>query len=130
MIGHFSELIGFVKLFSLFYCLLFHLQPEIAFRFQNLFFSCPVTYLLSVLFFLIKICCLTGHLGYINCRCGYALTSAGTFANGTTSSSNPDCLKYSNDASVRCYDCDSCKYVHFPMATICSVVVSHLKKSL
>jgi len=42
-------------------------------------------------------------------ECGYALTSAGTFANGTASSSNPDCLKYSNDASVRCYDCDSCK---------------------
>lgn len=43
-------------------------------------------------------------------ECGYAMTGNGTFA--TTSvpvSANPDCTRYSNDDSIKCYDCDSCK---------------------
>jgi len=43
-------------------------------------------------------------------ECGYTMTSNGTFA--TTSvplSANPDCTRYSNDDSTKCYDCDSCK---------------------
>lgn len=43
-------------------------------------------------------------------ECGYAMTGPGTFT--TTSvplSSDPDCTRYSNDDSIKCYDCDSCK---------------------
>lgn len=43
-------------------------------------------------------------------ECGYAMTGNGTFT--TTSvplSANPDCTRYSNDDSIKCYDCDSCK---------------------
>ncbi|XP_024383065.1 tetraspanin-10 [Physcomitrium patens] len=43
-------------------------------------------------------------------ECGYAMSGRGTFT--TTSvplSANPDCQRYSNDASIKCYDCDSCK---------------------
>jgi len=43
-------------------------------------------------------------------ECGYAMTGNGNFT--TTSvplSANSDCTRYSNDDSIKCYDCDSCK---------------------
>ncbi|XP_024372515.1 tetraspanin-10 [Physcomitrium patens] len=43
-------------------------------------------------------------------ECGYAYTGNGTFT--TTSvplSANPDCVRYTNDETIKCYDCDSCK---------------------
>ncbi|CAK9212953.1 unnamed protein product [Sphagnum troendelagicum] len=43
-------------------------------------------------------------------ECDYTIVNAGDFDTSTGSnSSNPDCLTYSNDPSIKCYDCQSCK---------------------
>ncbi|CAM6038893.1 unnamed protein product [Sphagnum compactum] len=43
-------------------------------------------------------------------ECGYTIVSPSNFDTSTGSkSSNPDCLTYSNNASVKCYNCQSCK---------------------
>lgn len=45
-------------------------------------------------------------------RCGYPMISSGTFDTSTSlSTTNLDCPKYSNNVTVRCYECDSCKWV-------------------
>ncbi|KAG0631019.1 hypothetical protein M758_1G221200 [Ceratodon purpureus] len=43
-------------------------------------------------------------------ECGYTMTGNGTFSTTRVPlSDNPDCTSYSNDDSINCYDCDSCK---------------------
>jgi hypothetical protein len=43
-------------------------------------------------------------------ECGYTIVSPSNFDTSTGSnSSNPDCLTYSNNASIKCYNCQSCK---------------------
>lgn len=43
-------------------------------------------------------------------ECGYTMTGNGTFSTTKVPlSDNPDCTRYANDDSIKCYDCDSCK---------------------